>query len=99
MDMARTTLWHGLRRRNRLLGGCDLFLDRVSEMKKPNSKHASAPKLTAEQVIDIRKRLAAGEKGSDLAKEFGISDNAIHNIRYRKSWGHLFPEETERSSV
>lgn len=53
------------------------------------NKHHSAPKLTAEKVREIRQRLDQGERGTDLAVEFGVSDNAIHNIKYRKSWKDL----------
>lgn len=46
-------------------------------------------KLNAEQVFDIRRRIAAGEKQIDLAKEFSISKGNISIINSRKSWNHI----------
>jgi hypothetical protein len=37
-------------------------------------------KLSKEQVREIRRRRAAGEKGVDLAKEFDVTDTAICSI-------------------
>lgn len=42
-------------------------------------KHPIA-KLTNEQAIEIRKRRIAGEKGTDLAKEFQVSQSTICDI-------------------
>lgn len=41
------------------------------------------PKLTEEQRITIRERLARGEMGIDLAKEFDVSRAAISKIKNR----------------
>jgi hypothetical protein len=47
-------------------------------------------KLTPEQVIEIRRRHAAGGvKQKDLALEFGVSKVAIHNIVRRLYWRAL----------
>jgi hypothetical protein len=46
-------------------------------------------KLTDAQVIEIRRRRAAGERGTDLAAEFGVSPSLIHLIHARKAWKHL----------
>lgn len=50
--------------------------------------HHSA-KLTGQDVLDIRKRLAAGESGKELAKEYGIAGSTVSNLRTGKRWGHL----------
>lgn len=47
------------------------------------------PVLTEEMVYEIRKRLAAGELGRALARDFGVSEASISNIRRRKTWPHL----------
>lgn len=39
-------------------------------------------KLTAAQARDIRRRLEAGAKNRDLAKEYGVSDASISDIRH-----------------
>ena len=40
--------------------------------------------LTKNQVSEIRLRLANGEKGCDLANEFGVSDSYISQIKSHK---------------
>ena len=46
-------------------------------------------KLTEKQVLDIRRRRAEGEKGVDLAKEFGVGPDTICAIHKRRNWGWL----------
>jgi hypothetical protein len=46
-------------------------------------------KLTEPQVLEIRCRRAAGERGTALAREFGVTASAICAIHKRQSWGHL----------
>ena len=46
-------------------------------------------KLTEKQVLDIRRRRAEGERGVDLAREFGVTPDAICLIHKRKNWGWL----------
>lgn len=48
-------------------------------------------KLTDSQVLDIRARKAAGERQSDLAREYHVSDATISNIIKGKVWRHLLP--------
>lgn len=43
-------------------------------------------KLQPEQVDDILRRLETGEKGVDLAKEFGVSPSLIYMIRSGDAW-------------
>ena len=44
-------------------------------------------KLTAKQVLEIRKRSC--EKQCKLAREFGVSNVTIHKILSRKLWSHI----------
>lgn len=46
-------------------------------------------KLTSVAVEEIRSRLGAGERGSDLASEFGVSRSQISAIKTRKAWSWL----------
>lgn len=43
-------------------------------------------KLTTEQVLSIRSRVASGEKRSELAKEFGVSWTAINKAVNGDNW-------------
>ncbi len=45
--------------------------------------------LNPEKVVEIRRRLAAGEQGKRLAAEFGVSQVAISGIKTGRSWGHV----------
>jgi hypothetical protein len=42
---------------------------------------AAVRKLSAEQVAEVRRRLAAGEKGKDLAVEYGVHRTTISKIK------------------
>jgi hypothetical protein len=43
-------------------------------------------KLTLEQAIEIRERALAGERGIDLAKEFGVTPSTISVVKLGKQW-------------
>jgi hypothetical protein len=51
-------------------------------------RHGNAV-LTANQVVEIRRRRSAGEKGRDLAREFGVTPTLICLIHRRKAWTHV----------
>lgn len=46
-------------------------------------------KLTPDQVLDIRARLAAGESGVNLARLYGVSQTCISAIKARKVFAWL----------
>ncbi|HEY4658038.1 MAG TPA: HNH endonuclease [Gemmatimonadaceae bacterium] len=46
-------------------------------------------KLTAQQVGEIRRRLAKGASQSALGREYGVHNSTIHLIHRRKKWKHL----------
>lgn len=46
-------------------------------------------KLNEEDVLSIRDRINAGEKGIDLASEYKVSKTTISEIKSRKIWSHL----------
>lgn len=52
------------------------------------SRHWRA-KLTEQDAAAIRRRRAAGEKGRDLAREFGVSPTTISEIVHHKLWTHV----------
>ena len=45
--------------------------------------------LTEKNVIDIRKKRAEGRTIYSLAKETGMSQNAISAIVHRRTWKHV----------
>lgn len=46
-------------------------------------------KLNESQVIEIKKRVANGEKQISIARFFNVTKAQIYNIRMGKSWGHI----------
>lgn len=53
-------------------------------------------KLTAEQVVDIRTRYAAGGiSQAELAREYGVQGSSIRKILIGKNWTHIGPHHTE----
>lgn len=53
-----------------------------------NGNHAGQ-KLSHAQVVEIYRRRNAGERGSDLAKEFGVSQQVVWNVANKKTGGYL----------
>lgn len=49
-------------------------------------------RLTVEQVLEIRRRVAANEDRAALAREYGVTRNLIYAIQYRRLWKSI-PEE------
>lgn len=45
--------------------------------------------LTAEQALEIRRRLLAGERGADLAKEYGVSQSCVSAIKTRRTYSWM----------
>jgi transposase len=43
-------------------------------------------RLTRDQVVDIKTRLAGGERGEKIAQEYGVSKSTISLIRKGKRW-------------
>lgn len=54
--------------------------------RKHAQEGSSRTKLNLAQVREIRRRLAKGEKGAHLAREFGVIHNTICDIRSGRSW-------------
>lgn len=54
----------------------------------PGSKQGNA-KLSEDDIPVIRLGLASGQKGIDLARQFGVSPSAISIIKKQKGWTHV----------
>lgn len=46
-------------------------------------------KLTPDQVREIKKLLSMGVTSVHLAKQYNVSDVAIHNIKHKLTWKHI----------
>ncbi len=56
---------------------------------RAKGEHHPMAKLTEVQAREILRKLQNGERGIDLAKEYGVTKYAISGIKTRKSWSHL----------
>lgn len=57
-----------------------------------NNLQASADgnrRLKPDDIHQIRRRLAEGELGKDLAVEFGIGSSMVSNIKHRRQYAHV----------
>ena len=69
----------------------DNMADRNEKGRVSKGEEHYYSKLTEENVLEIRQRVASGKWGikSKLAKEFGVSNPQISDIVNRKKWKHV----------
>jgi hypothetical protein len=68
----------------------DTHAGNIHESVRKGRKQAwGLQKLNAEQVQDIRFRVACGQLQKDVAAVFSISRNHVSTIVHRRSWAHL----------
>lgn len=70
----------------------DNFRRKAEHGTVPRGENTSAAKLKEVEAFNIRRRRLGGERGVDLAKEFGVSQSTICDIRYGRKWKHLQEE-------
>jgi hypothetical protein len=64
-----------------------------------NTRRGRATKLTAAIVLEIRRRVAAGEQQTALAREFGVTKNHIWQmLHWHRSWADILEAEEVRSA-
>lgn len=63
--------------------------ERGNNKRKHLGEEHGNNKLKTEQVKDIKRRLAAGEKKGHLAREYGVTQPTIKRIADGSSWGWL----------
>lgn len=63
--------------------------DKLLHGTKQWGEHANGVKLKTNDVLEIRRRAADGEKRWDIAKDFPVSMSAITRIILRKAWKHV----------
>lgn len=63
--------------------------DKVNKGRHAFGEKAGHAKLTEEQVIEIKKRLAAGESVNSFEKEYPVSGRALRLIKNGTNWAHI----------
>lgn len=63
----------------------------LGEKEQVKGEKVTQAKLTAEQVLEIRRKAENRPRGwsTDLAREYGVDPTAIRKIVHRYNWKHI----------
>jgi hypothetical protein len=59
------------------------------QANRVRGERARSAKLTEAQVLEIRRRVAAGETQRSMMREFDVSYTVIQCIVHRRTWKHI----------
>ena len=62
---------------------------RESQPKTHASRRRKYRSLSASQVLEIKRRLAAGEGATAISREFKVHLTTINSIKWGKTWKHI----------
>ena len=65
-----------------------------SQPKTRKSKRHARALLTERKVLDIKRRLAAGERASSICTDYKVHVTTINAIKYGKTWNHVQLQQT-----
>jgi hypothetical protein len=68
--------------------------DMVEKGRQAKGEKHGRAKLTEADVLEIRRRIAAGESQSSIAADFGIHHTTVGAIKSGKRWSHLKTNKT-----
>jgi len=60
-----------------------------SQVKTRKSKRRTRGSLTATKVMEIKRRLAAGDKAGAICRDYKVHVTTINAIKYGKTWNHV----------
>lgn len=63
--------------------------DRLSHGTHSRGERSANAKLTADQVQDIRTRIANGDTNVAIAADYSITDSLVSRIKHRRAWAWL----------
>ena len=84
--ISKETVWHIVNGRTHLTPPDVDPAPRVEKPRRPRGRPPGRPALTETQVRAIRQRHSAGERCSELAREFAIARAAIRNVVLRHTY-------------
>lgn len=61
----------------------------IAKGRQAQGSKSGMSKLTESDVSRIRERVAAGERQSDLAAEYGVWGGTLSSIIHRRTWRHV----------
>jgi hypothetical protein len=65
-----------------------------SQPKTRKSKRHARASLTVSKVMEIKRRLAAGEKAGAICRDYKVHVTTINSIKYGKTWNHVQLQQT-----
>ena len=65
-----------------------------SQPKTRKSKRHARALLTESKVLDIKRRLAAGERAAIICRDYKVHVTTINAIKYGKTWAHVQLQQT-----
>lgn len=80
---------HGLRNNPARAARGERHGSKLHPESVPRGEAVAVAKLSAPQVVEIRRRAIAGERQAALAREFGVTATAAMNIIKRRTWKHV----------
>ena len=60
-----------------------------SQVKTRKSKRHAKAILTERKVLEIKRRLAAGERAAIICRDYKVHVTTINAIKYGKTWNHV----------
>jgi hypothetical protein len=70
----------------------DNINDMLIKQRNPKGSKVGTAKLNESNVLEIKKKLACGEKLVDIAKKYCVTIQAISMIKRNKNWKHIGAE-------
>ena len=63
-------------------------IDNLQALTSKDNCRKDGNKITLEEAMDIKERRLRGEKGRDLAAEYGVSEQTVCDIYKGRKWKH-----------
>lgn len=65
-----------------------------SQVKTRKSHRKVRASLNEKKVLEIKRRLAAGDKAGAIAKDYRVHVTTVNAIKYGKTWNHVQLQQT-----
>ena len=85
---AQTATWEQPTITKSVLAPADTAPVKSQPKTRKSKRHAKAI-LTERKVLDIKRRLAAGERAAAICTDYKVHVTTINAIKYGKTWNHV----------
>jgi hypothetical protein len=85
---AQTATWEQPTITKSVLAPADTAPVKSQPKTRKSKRHAKAV-LTERKVLDIKRRLAAGERAAAICTDYKVHVTTINAIKYGKTWNHV----------